>query len=441
MVRTLVVNEQVKLARSPYTVAQVLFVIELLINGGKLAFRAASRLNDLLTVHFDDFATISASTIRNWCIRLGTASLESQITLHDDWILLIDHTVQSGQEKCLMVIGIRASDLPPIGQALCAEDFHPIGVYLDTKSNTQTVDSQLRIACKRIGCLPVAILSDQAQELSSGIRSVVGEGNTIHALDISHKVANLLESHVTGQANGKDEGLLNRWTAYNKTVQTIGSRLRMTAASHLFPPKQRKKARFMNLSAQFEWARKMLVLLDAPSQQKHVPAEYFSEKFEPLREFRDDILRWQQLEKLATAGIRVVANAGYGPKTLELLVEAIACYRTPETEGLFIQLTAFVSQQCSQVPAGKRIPSSTEPLESIFGEYKLLSGGQQCTAGFTKLLPAIGMLCGKMNAQQIIEKLVATPMKVVRTVINDMLPVSFRTKRLNTLGSIGQNSM
>ena len=101
----------------------------------------------------------------------------------------------------------------------------------------------------------------------------------------------------------------------------------------------------------------------------------------------------------------------------------------------------FVSQQCSQVPAGKRIPSSTEALESIFGQYKALSGGNQGTGGFTKLLPAIGMFCGDLNAKQIIDKLVATPMKAVKQVVLDLLPKSFRNKRIETLAGSAQNPM
>ena len=34
----------------------------------------------------------------------------------DDWVWIIDHTVQLGQEKCLLILGVRLRDLPWAGE-------------------------------------------------------------------------------------------------------------------------------------------------------------------------------------------------------------------------------------------------------------------------------------------------------------------------------------
>ena len=47
------------------------------------------------------------TTGRLWLLRLGHAVLNAEKKPADDWAWLIDHSVQIGQEKCLVIVGIR----------------------------------------------------------------------------------------------------------------------------------------------------------------------------------------------------------------------------------------------------------------------------------------------------------------------------------------------
>jgi hypothetical protein len=58
------------------------------------------------------------TTGRLWLLRLGHATLTMAKEPAGDWAWLIDHSVQIGQEKCLVILGIRLVDLPPSGQCL-----------------------------------------------------------------------------------------------------------------------------------------------------------------------------------------------------------------------------------------------------------------------------------------------------------------------------------
>ena len=62
------------------------------------------------------------STGRLWLLRLGHAMLTRELAQADDWAWLIDHSVQIGQEKCLVILGVRLDDLPLPGQSLRHED-------------------------------------------------------------------------------------------------------------------------------------------------------------------------------------------------------------------------------------------------------------------------------------------------------------------------------
>src|SRR5829696_8747033 len=63
---------------------------------------------------------------RLWLLRLGHAMLTAPRPVAQDWVWLIDHSVQVGQDKCLVILGVRAADLPEPGQSLRHEDLELI---------------------------------------------------------------------------------------------------------------------------------------------------------------------------------------------------------------------------------------------------------------------------------------------------------------------------
>ncbi|EQD77604.1 hypothetical protein B1A_02880, partial [mine drainage metagenome] len=86
------------------------------------------------------------TTGRLWLLRLGHAMIAAEKVPADDWAWLIDHSVQIGQEKCLVIVGVRLADLPPRGQSLRHEDLKLIAL-LPAKSWTRfQVDQALEKA-------------------------------------------------------------------------------------------------------------------------------------------------------------------------------------------------------------------------------------------------------------------------------------------------------
>ena len=51
----------------------------------------------------------------------------------DDWAWMIDHSIQIGQCKCLVILGIRLSEFAP-GRPLCHQDMEPIALIPMTGS-------------------------------------------------------------------------------------------------------------------------------------------------------------------------------------------------------------------------------------------------------------------------------------------------------------------
>jgi hypothetical protein len=57
----------------------------------------------------------AATTVLNWCCRLGLGVLRRAPPRRDDWVFVIDHTVALDAMKCLVVFGIPAGWLRETG--------------------------------------------------------------------------------------------------------------------------------------------------------------------------------------------------------------------------------------------------------------------------------------------------------------------------------------
>jgi hypothetical protein len=136
------------------------------------------------------------TTGRTWLMRLGLYKLTRPKPLADDWIWFIDHTVQIGVEKCLVVLGVRQCDLPPEGTCLTLEHLEPLLIEPMPKSNSKLVDQQLESLVERTG-VPRAILDDRGSDLHGGAqRFCERHPQTIEIYDVTHKAARLLKSHL-----------------------------------------------------------------------------------------------------------------------------------------------------------------------------------------------------------------------------------------------------
>jgi hypothetical protein len=51
----------------------------------------------------------SWASTRLWLLRLGYYKLTRVKEEGSDWVWIVDHVVQAGQEKCLLIVGIRLS--------------------------------------------------------------------------------------------------------------------------------------------------------------------------------------------------------------------------------------------------------------------------------------------------------------------------------------------
>jgi len=331
--------------------------------------------------------------VRNWNCRNGVAILQ-EAEKADDWIWMIDHSVQLGKMCVLAVLGIRRAELPQ-DRPLKRDDMTPLAVMPSDSRNKQEVTRQLREVSDRYG-VPLAVLSDGACELHEAVDALKTAGfQGVCIDDIKHKVANLLKKTL-----GRDE----RFAAFEAKLGQTTAAIQQTELEHLLPPRKKQKCRFMNFDRLIDWVTMVEKQLEDPAASKRL-----TEKLGWLAEFREDLNDWRECRRLI-GRVLSLANAeglwrGVTDSLRTQLAELPANCRL--AKHLREHITAFYRVNEEKLNSlgdeTLRLPCSTELLESAFGSFKAIQHHHN-RGTFTTLLAIFPTLFDTCTAEKIRER-------------------------------------
>jgi hypothetical protein len=366
------------------------------------------------------------STGRLWLLRIGLAAWRRPKVIADDWVWMVDHSIQIGQCKCLVILGIRLSELPQ-GRPLGHQDMEPIALVPMTGSTKETVAVCLEEAVARTG-VPRAILNDHGADLHGGVEIFrATHPQTSEIYDVKHKAACLLKARLQGDA---------RWTQYASQLGLTKCGLQQTELAFLTPPSQRSKARFMNLGGLVAWGSKTLALVDDPSRLEPlgVSAERVRAKLGWLVEFRGELVVWSAFQELVDGTLDLVRRLGLFPGVGFALAAALPA-RPGAAGGLRADLIDFVRGEALKARFGECLPGTTEVLESCFGKLKALEDGQS-KSGFTGLVLSLGAMVSPWTAQSLGEALEQSRVRDVAGWCRTMLGTSVQSLRKQAYGRL-----
>jgi hypothetical protein len=349
----------------------------------------------------------SWSSTRLWLLRLGYYKLTRAKEDGADWVWIVDHVVQTGQEKCLLIVGIRLSALPAEGEYLTHADVEPIAIYPVPQSNGEIVYQQLEKARKQTG-VPREILSDQGSDLHKGIKQFCqAHPETSFIYDIKHKVAAVLKRELGADAV---------WQEFSRFAGQTSQRVQQTALAALAPPRQRRKARYMNVGELVAWGVRMLKSLDEEGSQRQAWDRHrVEEAVGWVREYRQEVEQWRQWVEVGTLTEQFVKAHGVSAGGAQQLQHRLAAVGTlPRTSQLCAEFVQFVTEEGAKANAGERLVGSSEVIESIFGKWKRLEG-EQARSGLTGLVLALGAIVAPTTAEVVKQALTTVPTKTVLT--------------------------
>lgn len=369
----------------------------------------------------------SGSSTRLWLLRVGYYKLTRAKEQAEDWVWIVDHVGQTGPEKCLVIVGIRLSAVPAEGDYLTHADVEPIAIGPVSQSNGEIVYQQLEAARKQTG-VPREILSDQGSDLHKGIRQFCqAHPETCSVYDIKHKVATVLKRELVAERT---------WQEFSaQATQTI-ARVQQTPLAALAPPRQRRKARYMNVSELVAWGGRIVQYLEADGgQQQDWDPQRVEQAVGWVRQYRQELEQWRQFVKVGTIVEQFVKTHGVTPGGAQQLRPRLAEAGTlPRTQQLCAELLQFVTEEGAKAKAGERLVGSSEVIESIFGKWKRVEG-DQVHSGLTGLVLALGAIVSHTTADVIKQALESVPTKTVLAWCREKLGKTVQTTRRTLFAS------
>jgi hypothetical protein len=390
---------------------------------GSLSFRSTPKAIEMLCEEIPELRgerVPSFTTVQRWAATVGYFKIERAKVRADDWQVVIDLSIQMGNEKCLTILGCRQADIKP-GQALTLQDLEPIEVRILDKVNGQAIREALEAARRKVGEIQ-AICSDEGSDVLAGIRLYQTEHvKTIHIPDIAHKMANLLKKRLKYDVT---------WDALCKNAAEMKRNVQQTELAAIAPPNQRSKARFMNADVLTEWATKMLCLLDYPQQiQDILDLSLVEQHLGWLRQYRQAVLHYANLAGITrlarhlvrTLGVCTAAMVEFEAQAFELELNIAECQFVGDI------LDFLREQSCKTSDIGNFIGSS-EILESFFGKFKSMEG-DQCKSGFTGLVLAAHAHVGTIDEEVVAAALSSVPTKQLQEWIKNQVGSTVQSKR------------
>lgn len=364
----------------------------------------------------------AANTGQMWLLQIGLHELQRPKAAADDWVWLIDHAVQMGTIRCLLIVGVRLSAWQAAARPLEHEDLSVFALEPVEKSDGPTVARQLAATTAASGIVPRAILCDQGSDLKKGLRTYCqAHPQTAVAHDIAHQAANEMKRELTADP---------RWTKFIVATGQAKQRLIMTPLAHLVPPKLRSKARYMNLQELVTWGQDMLRYLDDPHPVAHEPLDRaaLTTKLGWLKEYRAALADWGGAMTVVRDTLSYIRRAGYHRQAASELRLQLGTPRSAMAQRVATRLVDFVALQSASARPEERLPGSSEVLESLIGKGKRLEG-QHSQSGFTKMILGVAAAVVRPTAECLTAALTTVKNSDVLNWCRDRLGISLAAKR------------
>lgn len=235
--------ERQEAAQHQYPVPTIQLSLRLVVEA-YTSLRGTCKVLELLATAAPSFVSVQV-----WLYRCGLYLLNRPLERREDWILIVDHTLELGVQKCLVIVGIPEAELTRNGYSPTHRALQLMALEVSATSSGEQVAEQLERVQRQVGGV-VQVISDHGADLRKGIKLFQHRHpEVIDTYDVSHRMATLLK-----QALGDDA----RWSAFLSECGRCRVALQQTELAFLRPPRQRRTARFMHLETHLGWAEQLL---------------------------------------------------------------------------------------------------------------------------------------------------------------------------------------
>ena len=189
----------------------------------------------------------SHSTIILWSKKFGLYHIERKIPKSDDWVIILDESIEFGNDKMLVVLGIRERDINP-NKALQYQDLECLALKISSSWKGVEIKEVLDEVKSKVGEIKYAIA-----DMGNALKKALAISEISHVEDLNHKLSwiikNIFEKNV-------------EFIAYTKQLAHLRKTLALSKMSHILPPIQRVHSRFMNLKPIVDWGLSIIEIYE-----------------------------------------------------------------------------------------------------------------------------------------------------------------------------------
>lgn len=324
----------------------------------------------------------SHSTILLWVKKYGHYRLTIEHEQSDDWVIILDESVQFGQNRLLFICGIRQSQID-FSRPLGYQDLVPLSLISKSSWKGEDIKEQIEKIEERIGKICYAV-ADHGNPIKKAIRLM----GLPHIYDITHCISLILE-HIY-----KEDVVFRSYTkslAHLRATQPLGK------MSHVLPPAQRVSARFMNLKPLSDWGIAVLGLLDRKPQD----FEDERENLKWVNGYRALILELSVLNNIINEIQFIIKSKGLSCETAKDCLQILDKGNTDKLVRFKNEMAQYLKDTLNAVKRFDRILCSSDVIESSFGKYKNYLQSNPMV-GITNLSLSLAAFTGNLSAKEIL---------------------------------------
>jgi hypothetical protein len=335
-----------------------------LVTSGLLSLRGASYVFKLFQPWFDGGIPCH-TVIQNWVLRLGLYNLNKAKEKRKDWIYILDHTIEFGQKKCLLILGITLETFRKNKYKITHKDVEVLSVDIETTADALSVKKSLQKCSKMTGA-PIQIISDHGSNIWKGVNEYIASDSRkiIQTYDVTHKASIILKKQLENN---------EKWKLFVSNISYTKKSLVHTILAFMAPGKAKEKARWLNLENYLLWAQSSLQ--QAKKKMKKNERNKFDEKVLWIKGFKRDIKEWSNMLMMLNILKNEVKTNGLSPCSLEDFDEKLKKTKikinSAPLRKTYVEITKYLNEEINDLKGV--FLGCTDIIESIFGKYKNFS--------------------------------------------------------------------
>jgi hypothetical protein len=313
---------------------------------------------------------------------MGLYNIQKQKPADNDWIIILDESIEFGNEKMLAILGVREKDID-FNRPLHYQDLECLDLKISSSWTGEKIKDEINKTREHIGEIKYAVA-----DMGNAIKKSLNLADIPHVEDLTHKL-----SWIIKQIYEKDPDFI----AYTKRLAYLRGSIPLSKLSYILPPAQRVNSRFMNLKPIIDWSQSMISLLKTDKQLLEE-----RKKLHFILDYERFIKELSQIIEISIAIQKILKNRGLSQQTIEECKQTFPeKIKSPKIKAFKKEVVTYLMTMydISHKMGSNKIICSSDILESSFGKYKSFIHANP-SVGITDLSLSIPAFISNFEEQQ-----------------------------------------